>query len=528
MFSNKGKSPFIDLLIGSTSPLELGGLGSNDLEEAIIELCAHLSSLSSKWLELIAEFDIRGLYNQWGCKSSAHWLSLKCGISLSTGYEHVRVARKMISLPQIHKCFANGEISYSKLRAITRVATQDNQELLVDLAKLATGSQLDQIVSCFSGSLQSQDLELEEIRYKRRYLTYRYDDDGSLVGFFRLPPESGALFVRALEAAKAELKRDSSTKPLSRGLSDGETSSYSPAEEIRNSIGETNCDSPAEENQEIQEIQYEPDSPAEEIRNSIGEANCDSPAQAPLDPAQADNPFGASNCDSLALISELALSKLNEISTTGSLIRPQTSVVIHMNESNSGNDGAVIQHGPHISRELARRLSCDAKLVRYEDQDSNIFTLNYARKRRLVTQRQKRVLQARDKGCRFPGCKTVKYTNAHHIIHWSDGGNTDLDNLVLLCSYHHHQVHEGGVRMEKDTQGYLHFYTKDGKEIENHSYLIKNLEESNRHFVDSYLSSQAYSHISSDTISPRWSGESFDLVSILDALYSTESTGKTA
>ncbi len=511
MFSNKGKSPFVDLLIGSTSPLELGGLGSNDLEEAIIELCAHLSSLSSKWLELIAEFDIRGLYNQWGCKSSAHWLSLKCGISLSTGYEHVRVARKMISLPQIHKCFANGEISYSKLRAITRVATQDNQQLLVDLAKLATGSQLDQIVSCFSGSLQSQDLELEEIRYKRRYLTYRYDDDGSLVGFFRLPPESGALFVRALEAAKAELKRDSSTKPLSRGLSDGETSSYSPAEEIQDFDHGANSDSPAEE-----------------IRNSIGEANCDSPAQAPLDPAQADNPFGASNCDSLALISELALSKLNEISTTGSLIRPQTSVVIHMNESNSGNDGAVIQHGPHISRELARRLSCDAKLVRYEDQDSNIFTLNYARKRRLVTQRQKRVLQARDKGCRFPGCKTVKYTNAHHIIHWSDGGNTDLDNLVLLCSYHHHQVHEGGVRMEKDTQGYLHFYTKDGKEIENHSYLIKNLEESNRHFVDSYLSSQAYSHISSDTISPRWSGESFDLVSILDALYSTESTGKTA
>ncbi len=493
MFLTDDNESFLDLLVGSKGPIELNGLDNEVIEECIIELCAHISSLNSKWLELVAEFDKRKLYEQWGCRSSAHWLSLKCGISLSTGYEHVRVAKSMVSHTDVHKSFSDGEISYSKLRAITRVVNQDNQEFLVQLAKIATGSQLAQIVGAFSGALQSQDTQLEEVRYKKRYLTYRYDDDGSLVGFFRLPPETGALFVHALEGAKAEIqKQQRADKRASKG------------QDSRN---------------------Y--DSPAEESANSTYDHfpdTSDTCNTSPLDPSNADNPYGASNCDGLALMSELSLAKLQELTSKNIFVRPQTSVVIHMNEA---NDQATIQNGPLISGELARRLSCDAKLVRYQDQDpSNIYNLNFGRKRRLVTQRQKRALVARDKGCRFPDCKQTRYVNAHHIIHWSHGGNSDLDNLVLLCSFHHHQVHEGGIKMEKDSQGYLHFYNRTGREVENHSHNIDRLYEKNIHFNNTYLGSEAFSNISNASISPSWSGESLDLVCTLDALFSVQDKSK--
>ncbi len=529
MFLTDDNESFLDLLVGSKGPIELNGLDNEVIEECIIELCAHISSLNSKWLELVAEFDKRKLYEQWGCRSSAHWLSLKCGISLSTGYEHVRVAKSMVSHTDVHKSFSDGEISYSKLRAITRVVNQDNQEFLVQLAKIATGSQLAQIVGAFSGALQSQDTQLEEVRYKKRYLTYRYDDDGSLVGFFRLPPETGALFVHALEGAKAEIqKQQRADKRASKGQ---DSRNYdSPAEVFRNSDSDDHGDSPAEESDQFVgsgESEANNDSPAEESANSTYDHfpdTSDTCNTSPLDPSNADNPYGASNCDGLALMSELSLAKLQELTSKNIFVRPQTSVVIHMNEA---NDQATIQNGPLISGELARRLSCDAKLVRYQDQDpSNIYNLNFGRKRRLVTQRQKRALVARDKGCRFPDCKQTRYVNAHHIIHWSHGGNSDLDNLVLLCSFHHHQVHEGGIKMEKDSQGYLHFYNRTGREVENHSQVIDRLYEKNIHFNNTYLGSEAFSNISNASISPSWSGESLDLVCTLDALFSVQDKSK--
>jgi hypothetical protein len=69
----------------------------------------------------------------------------------------------------------------------------------------------------------------------------------------------------------------------------------------------------------------------------------------------------------------------------------------------------------------------------------------------------RRALRVRDKGCRFPGCTNTRFVDGHHIEHWADGGETSLDNLVLLCRHHHHLVHEGGFVCEKSADGKIRF-----------------------------------------------------------------------
>jgi len=76
-----------------------------------------------------------------------------------------------------------------------------------------------------------------------------------------------------------------------------------------------------------------------------------------------------------------------------------------------------------------------------------------------------RALDARDQGCRFPGCGSRRWVDAHHIHHWASGGRTSLDNLVLLCRHHHRLVHEGGYSVRRTAAGELEFRRPDGRVI---------------------------------------------------------------
>jgi hypothetical protein len=111
-----------------TMPLEL-------LEAEITKLAGHLSAAECRWLLLIAEYDRRGGYEGWGCRSCSHWLSWQCGLDLRAAQERVRVARALEELPIVTSEFGLGKLSYSKVRAITRVATPMNEDQLVALAE---------------------------------------------------------------------------------------------------------------------------------------------------------------------------------------------------------------------------------------------------------------------------------------------------------------------------------------------------------------------------------------------------------
>lgn len=123
------------------------------------------------------------------------------------------------------------------------------------------------------------------------------------------------------------------------------------------------------------------------------------------------------------------------------------------------------EHGPSMAAETARRLSCDASVVTLiENEDGK--PLDVGRKTRTISAPLRRLLNARDKGCRFPGCANSRYVDAHHVKHWANGGETKPSNLVSLCRFHHHAVHEGGFRIEILDDGALRFVKPNGEAVD--------------------------------------------------------------
>ncbi len=124
-----------------------------------------------------------------------------------------------------------------------------------------------------------------------------------------------------------------------------------------------------------------------------------------------------------------------------------------------------VEHGPSIAAETARRLACDASVVALiEAKDGE--PLNVGRKTRSISAPLRRLLEARDKGCRFPGCANTRYIDFHHVQHWANGGETKPSNLLSLCRFHHRAVHEGGIRVEKREDGTFGFFRPDGVSID--------------------------------------------------------------
>src|SRR5437879_1145310 len=142
---------------------------------------------------LIAEFDRREGWASWEVTSCAHWLAWKCGVGLHAAREHVRVARALESLPTIAGAFAARVLSYSKVRALTRMATPMTDGSLAELARSATASHLERLAR----EWRRGDPQDPRSQHTRRYVRTRWDDDGSFVLQGRLPPEGGAGLPRA-------------------------------------------------------------------------------------------------------------------------------------------------------------------------------------------------------------------------------------------------------------------------------------------------------------------------------------------
>ena len=183
----------LDVVMPATMPLER-------LEAEITQLAGNLAAAECRWMGLIAEYDHRAGYEQWGCRSCAHWLSWHCGLDMRAARERVRVARALETLPVIADAFGAGALSYSKVRALTRVATPANEHALVMIAEHATAVQVEKTVRAYRGVLSQNDERKEaNRRHAARYLRCEWTDDGSLEGRFKMTPEIGAVFLKAIE-----------------------------------------------------------------------------------------------------------------------------------------------------------------------------------------------------------------------------------------------------------------------------------------------------------------------------------------
>jgi Domain of unknown function (DUF222)/HNH endonuclease len=141
----------------------------------------------------------------------------------------------------------------------------------------------------------------------------------------------------------------------------------------------------------------------------------------------------------------------------------RASVVVHAQLSGltDRTGGCEVEGGPVIQPEVAQRLLCNARLQTVvEDEEGNVVALG--RTSREPAAWMVRQIRYRDRECRFPGCGARRFTEAHHIVWWRHGGRTDLDNLALICTFHHRLVHEHGWSIRRETDGEITWFYPDG------------------------------------------------------------------
>jgi 5-methylcytosine-specific restriction endonuclease McrA len=176
----------------------------DQLGDEIAELAAHLDAATARLLDLIREFDARGGWNN-GFRSCAAWLSWRVGFAPGAAREHVRVARALGSLPLLSRVFAHGELSYSKVRELTRVATPETEERLLAVGRAGTAEHVERIVRGWRRMDAKAEAQEATRQHTGRALQVYPDEDGTVKIRGRLAPEVGALLLKALEAARESL-----------------------------------------------------------------------------------------------------------------------------------------------------------------------------------------------------------------------------------------------------------------------------------------------------------------------------------
>ncbi len=177
----------------------------------IARLAAHIHAANYRWLVLIREFDTLAGWAHQGCRSCAHWLNWRCGVSLHTAREKVRVAKALGELPKVSEAFEQGRVSYSKARAITRVANADNEKFLLGIALQGTASHLDQLVRLETRRVKNADLaEKTLLAHDTRAFEWTELDDGRVELRGMLPKETAARLIKALENIEDEMRGEQS------------------------------------------------------------------------------------------------------------------------------------------------------------------------------------------------------------------------------------------------------------------------------------------------------------------------------
>lgn len=175
-----------------------------DVERELVSLAETLERGMARWLALVAEFDRHDGARLWGFRGTAEWLAWRCGIGPRAARDHVRVARRLADLPLVRAAFACGDLTYSKVRALTRAAATEDEAALLEMAASATAGQLERIIGALR-SAPSADVETANLGHARRRLDWWWEHDGSLRFCGNLGADEGAAVVEAIEAGAEAL-----------------------------------------------------------------------------------------------------------------------------------------------------------------------------------------------------------------------------------------------------------------------------------------------------------------------------------
>jgi hypothetical protein len=499
------------------------------LGEEIALLAAQIDAGTHRLLTCIRQFDASEEWHRQGAQSCAHWLSWRIGLDPATAREKVRVARALGQLPVLDAALAAGRISYAKVRAITRVATPETEGRLVDMAASSTGAQLERICRRYRG-LRGQFMREEAERAGglavdeaecERMIWLRNLRNGMVRLEATLQPDEADLVMKAIDKARDELRALSvggaqPLDPLARAGAKGGCEGTGHCQDGARSASESWPESGIAANHEAGEHE------AGEVEEAGGvERDCasaETPAGAPPAvgvPAGAAGERGAAvgggravepaasqprlpvpgRADALLFMAETCLkghlpgagmAEDREVAEGAAVEarRPpwggdRYRILIHLSESlvPDGSWDAFLEDGTLLSAEAFRRVSCDGGLVpaavtshpssaTFEAEGRLDVAVNVGRQSRAIPAALRRALWLRDAGCRFPGCANQRFIHGHHIRHWANGGETSLQNLALLCSFHHRLVHEGGFRVRRDPEsGALEWFDPRGRPI---------------------------------------------------------------
>ncbi|CAO5170092.1 Restriction endonuclease [Frankia sp. AiPs1] len=402
------------------------------VEETICRWSARLAAATYTWLTTIAAFDRRQGWAGIGIRSCAHWLAWRCGLDLRTAREQLATAHALQQLSAVRAAFSTGELSYSKVRAITRVAGPDDEADWLRHARQTTASRLERLVSRH----RQQTADPAKLRAARK-LALRANPDGSIRLTATLSPDDAAVLVAALDAAGTSLESGRHTvpeqspdaAPAPTGLPEDGATAHTPRGQIRDA----------------------------DALIAIAEAFLHHGA-----PALQDSPHSLT----------VHVPTTGEDAASGP--SSNTDASDHDVPRNTQDDhgslpagiAAVTGWSIGLPGRMVARLGCDA-LIRALITDRENNPLHLGRRNRLPTRRLRDAVYARDQGvCQFPSCEHTKWLQIHHCHEWDAGnGNTDIEDLLLICGAHHRAIHDEALMVRRRADGTVIVRAPGGRTI---------------------------------------------------------------
>ncbi len=502
------------------------------LGEEIATLAARIDAATYELLVLIRKFDEEEGWNN-GFLSCAHWLAWRIGLGSCAARERVRVARALGELPLMSEAMKRGQLSYSKVRALTRVARPETEESLVDLGRTSTAAQTERVVRAWRRVDRSVEAHDDQLRDAASQVALHIDENGMYVIRGRLAPEVGEVLMKALDAAGEQLYdagRDR-TRSTDRAADRPDVPGDRPG------AGKLRADALGLVAEKALAGGLDSGSAGDryQVVVHVNEAGLEGVEEAPaarssrrrVSAETREAPEAGSSARSAAAETHHAeapaMSNARSAPDDENPSRrrrptpapPPAETRTGVSAETPSRSGAWLgdSHVP-VSAETARRIACDAGKVQMTHRNCEI--LSVGRKTRTIPPPVRRALEFRDQGCRFPGCAS-RHCDAHHIRHWADGGETKLSNLVLLCRRHHRLLHEGGfgVRMAADRT--VRFFHPRGRPLHEVPApppvgpcpcddLLGNLED-------------AGIFVTGDESMPMWDGTPMDLRYVLECLW---------
>lgn len=316
-----------------------------------------------------------------GAPDLVQWCSARFGLAHATARRLVDTARRLSDLPVLSERLEAGDLSFDQAEAISKVATPDTEEALIDEALGLSVSGLERMARRANPPSNGE----AALQAANRYLYIQRTLDG-VAGTLR-----AGLLSADLDVVESAVRERASQIPV----------------------------------------------------------NPDTGVFDPWPQRMADG-----------LVEVCATTGDETGSRAQVTIHADLSYLVEETDGTSGSGFAESDLGSLLANETARRLSCDSivECVVYHKNNP----LGVGRRTRTVPRWLRRLLEYRDGGCRFPGCGRTIFLHAHHIIHWVDEGPTDLENLILLCGFHHRFLHEYGWSIIKTEHGF-EFHRPDGE-----------------------------------------------------------------